>query len=53
MPDERRVLQTKQKKKTCNPFFDETFIYQVRVLCFFYDFLQRVDDDTHVLAYQK
>ncbi|XP_026321477.1 synaptotagmin-15-like [Hyposmocoma kahamanoa] len=29
MPDERRVLQTKQKKKTCNPFFDETFIYQI------------------------
>ncbi|XP_037301755.1 synaptotagmin-15-like, partial [Manduca sexta] len=28
MPDERRVLQTKQKKKTCNPFFDETFVYQ-------------------------
>lgn len=29
MPDERRVLQTKQKKKTCNPFFDETFVYQI------------------------
>ncbi|XP_049876513.1 synaptotagmin-15-like [Pectinophora gossypiella] len=29
MPDERRVLQTKQKKKTCNPFFDESFIYQI------------------------
>ncbi|VVC92080.1 unnamed protein product [Leptidea sinapis] len=26
MPDERRVLQTKPKKKTCNPFYDETFI---------------------------
>ncbi|XP_028042011.1 synaptotagmin-15-like [Bombyx mandarina] len=29
MPDERRVLQTKQKKKTCNPFYDETFVYQI------------------------
>ncbi|XP_059052694.1 synaptotagmin-15-like [Achroia grisella] len=29
MPDERRVLQTKQKKKTCNPFFDESFVYQI------------------------
>ncbi|CAH2043540.1 unnamed protein product, partial [Iphiclides podalirius] len=29
MPDERRVLQTKQKKKSCNPFFDETFVYQI------------------------
>ncbi|XP_013180025.1 PREDICTED: synaptotagmin-15-like [Papilio xuthus] len=29
MPDERRVLQTKQKKKSCNPFFDETFIYHI------------------------
>ncbi|XP_047522016.1 synaptotagmin-15-like isoform X3 [Pieris napi] len=29
MPDERRVLQTKQKNKTCNPFFDETFVYQI------------------------
>lgn len=29
MPDERRALQTKQKKKTCNPFYDETFVYQV------------------------
>lgn len=29
MPDERRVLQTKQKKKTCNPFYEETFVYQI------------------------
>ncbi|KOB76641.1 putative synaptotagmin XV-a [Operophtera brumata] len=29
MPDERRALQTKQKKKTCNPFYDETFVYQI------------------------
>ncbi|KAG7312339.1 hypothetical protein JYU34_001824, partial [Plutella xylostella] len=29
LPDERRVLQTKQKKKSCNPFYDETFVYQV------------------------
>ncbi|XP_050665768.1 synaptotagmin-15-like [Leptidea sinapis] len=29
MPDERRVLQTKPKKKTCNPFYDETFVYQI------------------------
>ncbi|XP_072944980.1 synaptotagmin-15-like [Epargyreus clarus] len=29
MPDERRVLQTKQRKKACNPFFDETFVYQI------------------------
>ncbi|XP_041982494.1 synaptotagmin-15-like [Aricia agestis] len=29
VPDERRVLQTKQKKKTCNPFYDETFVYQI------------------------
>ncbi|XP_061719425.1 synaptotagmin-15-like [Cydia pomonella] len=29
MPDERRVLQTKQKKKSCNPMFDETFVYQI------------------------
>ncbi|XP_063597874.1 synaptotagmin-15-like [Penaeus indicus] len=25
LPDERRYLQTKQKKKTCNPVFDEHF----------------------------
>jgi hypothetical protein len=29
MPDERRYLQSKQKKKTCNPYFDETFVFQV------------------------
>lgn len=29
MPDERRYLQTKFKKKTCNPVFDETYIFQV------------------------
>ncbi|KAK6628287.1 hypothetical protein RUM43_002099 [Polyplax serrata] len=29
LPDERRYQQTKIKKKTCNPFFDETFIFQV------------------------
>ncbi|XP_021915495.1 synaptotagmin-15-like isoform X2 [Zootermopsis nevadensis] len=28
-PDERRYLQSKQKKKTCNPYFDETFVFQV------------------------
>ncbi|KAK7081972.1 C2 domain, partial [Halocaridina rubra] len=25
LPDERRYLQTKLKKKTCNPVFDEHF----------------------------
>lgn len=30
MPDERRYLQSKQKKKTCNPSFDETLVFQVR-----------------------
>ncbi|KAJ3644734.1 hypothetical protein Zmor_022441 [Zophobas morio] len=29
MPDERRYLQSKQKKKTCNPYFDETLVFQV------------------------
>ncbi|KAK4292307.1 hypothetical protein Pmani_034904, partial [Petrolisthes manimaculis] len=29
MPDERRYLQTKTRKKTCNPRFDETFGFQV------------------------
>ncbi|XP_023226941.1 synaptotagmin-15-like, partial [Centruroides sculpturatus] len=31
MPDERRYLQSKQKKKTCNPRFEETFIFQIPV----------------------
>ncbi|KAJ1522184.1 hypothetical protein ONE63_002494 [Megalurothrips usitatus] len=29
IPDERRHLQSRQKKKTCNPVFDETFVIQV------------------------
>lgn len=29
MPDERRYLQSKPKKKTCNPTFDETFLFQL------------------------
>ncbi|OQR73062.1 synaptotagmin-15-like, partial [Tropilaelaps mercedesae] len=29
MPDERRYLQTKFKKKTCNPVFDETYVFQI------------------------
>lgn len=29
IPDERRYLQSKLKKKTCNPFFDEKFVFQV------------------------
>ncbi|XP_076258076.1 synaptotagmin-15-like isoform X2 [Rhynchophorus ferrugineus] len=29
IPDERRYLQSKQKKKTCNPYFDETLVFQV------------------------
>ncbi|XP_034255019.1 synaptotagmin-15-like [Thrips palmi] len=29
IPDERRHLQSRQKKKTCNPVFDETFVFQV------------------------
>ncbi|KAH7977898.1 hypothetical protein HPB49_003870 [Dermacentor silvarum] len=28
LPDERRYQQTKFKKKTCNPVFDETYIFQ-------------------------
>ncbi|XP_064457862.1 synaptotagmin-15-like [Ornithodoros turicata] len=29
MPDERRYLQTKCKKKTCNPIFDESYVFQI------------------------
>ncbi|KAK3579479.1 hypothetical protein CHS0354_028292 [Potamilus streckersoni] len=29
MPDERRYLQSKFKKKTCNPKFEESYIFQV------------------------
>ncbi|XP_053641501.2 synaptotagmin-15 isoform X2 [Cherax quadricarinatus] len=29
IPDERRYLQTKIRKKTCNPRFDETFVFQI------------------------
>ncbi|XP_063585843.1 synaptotagmin-15-like [Penaeus indicus] len=29
MPDERRYLQTKTRRKTCNPRFDETFCFQI------------------------
>lgn len=29
LPDERRFLQSKNKCKTCNPQFDENFIFQV------------------------
>lgn len=29
MPDERRYLQTKPKKKICNPKFEERFVFQV------------------------
>ena len=29
MPDERRYLQSKFKKKTCNPKFEESFVFQV------------------------
>ena len=29
LPDERRYQQSKVKKKSCNPFFDETFVFQV------------------------
>ena len=32
MPDERRYLQTKFKKKTCNPKFEESFVFQVGAL---------------------
>ncbi|CAN7977194.1 unnamed protein product, partial [Ixodes persulcatus] len=28
LPDERRYQQTKFKKKTCNPVFDESYIFQ-------------------------
>ncbi|KAK4874754.1 hypothetical protein RN001_014114 [Aquatica leii] len=31
LPDERRYLQSKQKKKTCNPYFDETLVFQVSI----------------------
>ncbi|XP_076365553.1 synaptotagmin-15-like [Tachypleus tridentatus] len=31
LPDDRRYLQTKVKKKTCNPKFEEQFIFQVPV----------------------
>ncbi|XP_054713832.1 synaptotagmin-15-like [Uloborus diversus] len=33
MPDERRYLQSKPKKKTCNPTFDETFLFQLPSRC--------------------
>ncbi|KAL1123180.1 hypothetical protein AAG570_002267, partial [Ranatra chinensis] len=29
VPNQRRIQQSRQKKKTCNPFFDETFVFQV------------------------
>ena len=29
LPDKRRFLQSKTKRKTCNPQFDENFIFQV------------------------
>ncbi|KAL3876862.1 hypothetical protein ACJMK2_034645 [Sinanodonta woodiana] len=29
MPDERRYLQSKFKKKTCNPKFEESYVFQV------------------------
>ncbi|XP_052266141.1 synaptotagmin-15-like isoform X2 [Dreissena polymorpha] len=29
MPDDRRFLQSKFKKKTCNPTFDESYVFQV------------------------
>ncbi|XP_077536199.1 synaptotagmin-15-like [Haemaphysalis longicornis] len=29
LPDERRYQQTKFKKKTCNPVFEETYIFQI------------------------
>lgn len=31
IPDERRYLQSKTKKKNCNPKFDETFVFQIPV----------------------
>ncbi|XP_050698155.1 synaptotagmin-15-like [Eriocheir sinensis] len=33
LPDERRYLQTKQKKKTCNPVFDEHFGFHIPIRC--------------------
>ena len=30
MPDERRYLQSKFRKKTCNPKFEESYVFQVR-----------------------
>ncbi|XP_047501454.1 synaptotagmin-15-like isoform X2 [Penaeus chinensis] len=33
LPDERRYLQTKQKKKTCNPVFDEHFGFHIPLRC--------------------
>ena len=29
MPDERRYLQSKFKKKNCNPKFEESYVFQV------------------------
>ena len=29
MPDERRYLQSKLKKKTCHPKFEESYVFQV------------------------
>ncbi|XP_054716780.1 synaptotagmin-15-like [Uloborus diversus] len=29
LPDERRYVQTKMKKKTCNPKFEESFVFQI------------------------
>ncbi|KAK0053155.1 synaptotagmin-15 [Biomphalaria pfeifferi] len=29
MPDERRYLQSKMRKKTCHPKFEETYVFQV------------------------
>ncbi|XP_064091522.1 synaptotagmin-15-like isoform X2 [Macrobrachium nipponense] len=33
LPDERRYLQTKMKKKTCNPVFDEHFGFHIPLRC--------------------
>ncbi|XP_069951944.1 synaptotagmin-15-like [Cherax quadricarinatus] len=33
LPDDRRYLQTKQKKKTCNPVFDEHFGFHIPLRC--------------------
>ena len=30
LPDERRFMQTKSKPQSCNPTFNETFVYHVR-----------------------